>query len=337
MTTPQSPELHEIPCIIQSAFHLDGGKGQRIIIYTGSQGITTYGCDDNWQPYKKPYCTMPAGANEFTDWTNYHIGLRLRHKPEDFVPEHSTPIPQPSLTPTSEREKEQEEQSKVELSSIYKLAHKYNFDDFCNFMSIQPSKTVQPEKEKNEIKEGTEVVIEDINSKPLKIRTDEVNIWYDFLSGKGKTACDIACYLTRIAPDINVTSKEGEIPSENIYNALELASEKCGKAERTEPGRTNESLKQRILQIIIGNIGITDTGPSQQITGLEDAASIIADFVEGYRREGLPTITDEEIMIYFNNHSISHINLLKDVPVMTRSIVIGMCKWILDKAKEERQ
>ena len=25
-----------------------------------------------------------------------------------------------------------------ELSDIYKLAHRYNFDDFCQFMAIEP-------------------------------------------------------------------------------------------------------------------------------------------------------------------------------------------------------
>lgn len=83
----EQPKLE--PCIIQSAFLFKNGK--RIIIYTGAMGITSYECDENWQPHKKPFTTC---QKEYMceSLTEYHLKVRKMHEKEKLIAEHSTVI-----------------------------------------------------------------------------------------------------------------------------------------------------------------------------------------------------------------------------------------------------
>lgn len=79
---------------MQSAFQF--ANNRRIIIYTGrdSSGeviIRSFNCDENWKPYGDPFGECPLSWSTIPSQALYHRYLRTElHRPENFVPEHST-------------------------------------------------------------------------------------------------------------------------------------------------------------------------------------------------------------------------------------------------------
>lgn len=77
--------------IIQSAFHF-GEMEKRIIIFTSKGLIRSFVCDENWNLYPTPFGECLLSLSDTTA-EGYHRRLRNEiHKPEYFVPEHSTPL-----------------------------------------------------------------------------------------------------------------------------------------------------------------------------------------------------------------------------------------------------
>lgn len=86
-----SDGVQDEPGYIQSAFKLN--NEEHIIVFTDpTGGIRSFRCNENWKPAEKPFAESPYCYGSASP-KEYHLNLRnVIHKPENFVPEHSTPL-----------------------------------------------------------------------------------------------------------------------------------------------------------------------------------------------------------------------------------------------------
>ena len=87
-----------------------------------------------------------------------------------------------------------------------------------------------------------------------------------------------------------------------------------------------------------GNQNIADSTKEQMLKLINQLDSELMVFEQDKNAKEIPVITDEQILIYFNNHfngylkQQSNINGIQqpNIPVMTKSKVLQMCNWMFD-------
>lgn len=82
------------PCLMQSAFIFENGR-KAIFCTSESTGLSTFFCDDNFQPLDKYKPESRVAREHMTQWPTmleYHKWLRNLRSADTFVKEHSTDI-----------------------------------------------------------------------------------------------------------------------------------------------------------------------------------------------------------------------------------------------------